>query len=155
MEHSVECEKSLQLQLAFIQRSTEYSRAATHLWNENKKHKKFMRNFGFTHKINCINHHSWIEDGKESLTVFYPSLIQCENSSCDILARAAQAQMHAFYRLLRKVELDILASTPCLHKRSEIIETVNYAALVLWFNGLLFICHGQISFYASRPRMVW
>lgn len=45
MEHSVECENSLQLQLAFIQRSIEYSRAATHLWNENIKHKIFMKAF--------------------------------------------------------------------------------------------------------------
>ena len=48
------------------------------------------------------------------LTVFCQSQILCENNNSDILARVAQAQKHAFYRLLRMAGRDILVNTPCL-----------------------------------------
>lgn len=57
-----------------------------------------------------------------SLTAFYPSPIQCENSSFDISARVAPTRTRAFCRLLRKAVRDSLASTPCLFVEEKQME---------------------------------
>jgi hypothetical protein len=118
--------KVYSIQLAFIQRSMEYSRAASHLWNDKmlggkRKKSRMIQN------VNGIYHHKFqgkmgreIVKLQQWLTVFCLSLNLCENNNFCISARVVPAQKRAFYRLLRTVGRDILASTPCLFVEANI-----------------------------------
>lgn len=131
-ERSVECEKRFRLQLAFIQRSMEYSSAATHLWIEtNKQAWEFLWsgwNNGAKREISLVSDKATrfvCQKNKSSqcpprgvlflaLTAFCPSPSRSGSSNSGTSARAAPARRHAFCRLLRTAVLCILASTPCL-----------------------------------------